>query len=734
MDLKINLSEKSLATDINGLSREVLHNLFVVCRKAGIYSVHHPMVSTAVPRPFLGMQKVFAFKKYFTLVLIEGRLYANNIIVTDTGVTDFFKEKMHDLEMASILFEDTISVSDLETFVERFVKRMPTNSPDYFMHRFLESRKVYSIHINSGLSEKLFNTGLRYHTNVGEDFSVRKLVANYFSGDPQLAVTVISSRFKNTREQAEAAGIDYHVELVNHILPEKFTRLSPSELLDMADRILGEDAFIDDAAAVRMERLVRSFDYHPRRDELLDGIRGKFLDRGIDEQLLNKSLSQVGALKHEVAYTVDNILQELFSDSFEAGQTSRFHDAFMRLMRTGQMGKAAGVVESLVAQLTSQDGAFRQRAVSLLEDIVAAAVTSNEHGFLDIMLRHLQILFTGRKETYETTQIVGLILRSLLALRRFVPVADFLEILRAGRRMESDVVIYDSLTVKRIFEDIDNDEIISRLIRELELPGNSQIRPVRTILAAIQSERVALGLAEIVTHPERSVRQHCLKTLAELGWPAVNVFSNIIRSETNFLRPEGRNELPDNQWYLIRNAIFVLGKLGDPAACDAFRLRLADPDVRVRRELVRALEQIDCDASVDLLMILADDIDPSIRESAIITLGLFRRPDLVPFFIDLMSRHQGELQRIITAIANTRSPEARDFLTALRGDRDKLKSYAAGKASISDIAEWVESSLAKLYGDDSAFDDECSTERTSSQKPSLGRTAKLIIEKLYPKK
>jgi len=735
MEHKINLSETSLATDINNLSREILHDFFVVCRKAGIYSVHHPMVNSAVPRPFLGMQKIFGFKKYFSLILNEGRLYANNIIVTDAAVVDYLKEKMHDLEIESILFEDTVGVSDLETFIDRFVKRMATNSPDYFMHKFLESRNVYSIHVNSDLAGKLFSTGLRYHKNIGEDFSVRSLVADYFSGDPHLAVTVISSRFEDTGEQAKTAGIDYRVDLVNHILPEKFTRLQSSEFLDMADQILGDGAVLDDTAGVRMERLIRSLDYHPRRDELIEDIRKKFVERGIDEELLDDSLSRIGSLKHEAANTVDRILDRMFSPDFETGLSSQFRDAFMRLVRTRQMGKAASAVEKIVDRLASPDSLFRQRAVAVLEDIVAAAIASGEHDFLDVILRHIQALFTDHRETYETSPVVGLLLRSMVSLRRFEPVAEFLDILRAGRRLQSGVAVYESLTVKRVFADLDQPDIVSRLVKELELPGNRLLKPVQAILAAIQSVRVAVELASIVTHPERSVRQQCLKTLTELGWPAVNVFSDIVRDEANFVRPDGRNELPDNQWFLVRNAIFVLGRLGDQAACSALRLRLGDPDIRIRREIVRALERIGGDQAIDFLMILADDLDPEIRESAVIALGIFREPDLVPFFIDQLSRHKTEIKRIIIALGLAGSPEAREFLTEIKNDREKLKSYASGNASVSEISKWVDTALTKSNDDECSPRDRALTaDESSDGRSALSKTARLFIDKFYPRK
>ena len=98
MKRNINLSEANLKTDLNRLTGEIVHEFHILCRKAGIYTVDHPMVREAVSRPFLYFQKLFGFKKYFTLVLTEGRLFANNIMQADSGFIDKLKESMQLLE------------------------------------------------------------------------------------------------------------------------------------------------------------------------------------------------------------------------------------------------------------------------------------------------------------------------------------------------------------------------------------------------------------------------------------------------------------------------------------------------------------------------------------------------------------------------------------------------------------------------------------------------------------
>ncbi len=739
MERKINLSEENLRTDLNVLSAEIVHDFYVFFRKAGIYAASHPLVKKAVSRPFLSLQKMFGFKQYFSFILTEGRLFANNILLSDAPSTEYLKTLLQELEIRSLLFEETITADELLLFADRFVRRLPAADPDHSMGQYLARRKVATILVNHDLAAKLFETGLRYRGDVCEDFSVRRLVANHFSGEVDLAITILNSQFENTAAQAAAVGIDFHTEIVDYILPEKFAQMPPAELLEIADKLLSIDPARIASVADKLTQLIRSCDYHPRRERLLDELQRRFAGHGLAQAALDESALHPARVKQDVATAIDDILATVFSTASTPELYERFHDAFMRLLRTRQTGKAAKVVESLVEQLASDDSAFRLHAVCLIQDCTEAALSLTEHEFLDVIGRHLQYLFTRGRETFEFAEVAGGLMKAMLSLRRYEPTAAFLNVIKGGRQAKDDVTVYDSAAVKKIFEGLNQRDLINRMVRELQLPGNDQARYLHEILVAIQTEEVALQLAEIVAHPDRAVRQRCLRALSELGRPAVKIFSSILWTETNFYRPGGRRDLPDSKWFLIRNSIFVLGNLRDPFACGAFRLRLADPDVRVRLEIVRALEKIGDDEAADLLMILAEDTDTIVREAAIITLGLFKRSDLVPFFADLMTRQKGEIARIISAIAQSGSAEGRDFLLELLEDSGHLRQLASGKASADDIRLFIAKGLEKI-GDEVALKklDELKNKQGDNPKPpgelTFGKTAKIILSKIQPKK
>ena len=71
--------------------------------------------------------------------------------------------------------------------------------------------------------------------------------------------------------------------------------------------------------------------------------------------------------------------------------------------------------------------------------------------------------------------------------------------------------------------------------------------------------------------------------------------------------------LEDNRWFVLRNLLYILGKIADPGSLDRLELLVIHEDSRVRKELVNVLDGIDEVKAKDLLVIYLNDSDASIR-------------------------------------------------------------------------------------------------------------------------
>jgi HEAT repeat protein len=93
--------------------------------------------------------------------------------------------------------------------------------------------------------------------------------------------------------------------------------------------------------------------------------------------------------------------------------------------------------------------------------------------------------------------------------------------------------------------------------------------------------------------------------------------------------------LEDPRWFLVRNLVHVLGKIGDEAAFGPVVTHLGHPHVRVRMEAVRALVLIAPRRAAPPILPLARDVDPEVRLEAVRALGALRRDEAVPVLRDV---------------------------------------------------------------------------------------------------
>jgi HEAT repeat protein len=84
--------------------------------------------------------------------------------------------------------------------------------------------------------------------------------------------------------------------------------------------------------------------------------------------------------------------------------------------------------------------------------------------------------------------------------------------------------------------------------------------------------------------------------------------------------------LKDKKWYVVRNIVLVLRRIGNKAAGDYLIGSLLHPDVRVRKEAIRALGEMGTAGALKPLADCLTDDDESIRIASIRSIGLIGMP------------------------------------------------------------------------------------------------------------
>lgn len=157
-----------------------------------------------------------------------------------------------------------------------------------------------------------------------------------------------------------------------------------------------------------------------------------------------------------------------------------------------------------------------------------------------------------------------------------------------------------------------------RLKKAIEHAGDAQrIKHLETLFAegkTMQSEQLydflvlldknaLLPLSDLLGKiNQMKVRRVICDALAQIGKDYIDVLAS---------------RLDDRRWYVVRNIVYVLGKIGGGRVIDKFRRLIHHGEVKVRKEVIRALEGINHPKANGLLIEFIQDEDLSIRASVV---------------------------------------------------------------------------------------------------------------------
>jgi len=79
--------------------------------------------------------------------------------------------------------------------------------------------------------------------------------------------------------------------------------------------------------------------------------------------------------------------------------------------------------------------------------------------------------------------------------------------------------------------------------------------------------------------------------------------------------------LSDSRWYVVRNIIYILRKIGDRKAVDYLLKTVRHGDIRVKKEVIRALGELGGAGVLQTLRDCLDDADLQVRSAALKALG-----------------------------------------------------------------------------------------------------------------
>lgn len=195
--------------------------------------------------------------------------------------------------------------------------------------------------------------------------------------------------------------------------------------------------------------------------------------------------------------------------------------------------------------------------------------------------------------------------------------------------------------------------------------------------------------ADILAHRlAEEVEAHGRKILAQ----------TLVRMESAAL-PAMHRLLNDARWYVIRNALVIIGEIRDPSRVAQLGGFLGHDDVRVRREAVRTLARIGTPEAVDVLLSTMEKrkSDSDLQMQALLFLGALKQRAALPHLLrfvtsaDPLLRHAALTRGAVKALGEIGAEEAVGPLAALMNRRKLLY-----KRRFQEIQEAAALALARI--------------------------------------
>jgi HEAT repeat protein len=292
---------------------------------------------------------------------------------------------------------------------------------------------------------------------------------------------------------------------------------------------------------------------------------------------------------------------------------------------------------------------------------------------MDILFEILAL--EKERESYQDA--VNILLKGLDA---FLTLGDFTKAADLLKRVYIILKTYDLQdwqieSIRKIIVEAGEEVRIDRIGRVLERE-EGRLEDVNAYLSLLQKNSIKPLIKLLGELKNSKTRRVFCDALSEIGKNAIEVFTPFT---------------DDRRWYLVRNIIYILGRIGKEQSLPYIQRALNHEDLRVKREAIQALGLIGGQKAIGLLVRALTDNDVRVRCMAAINLGKGgKKAGLIPLLEvvqskDFYKRESAEIKAFFNAIGMVGSNEATPVLQQLlerkswfgRGKTDEIRMGAA---------------------------------------------------------
>lgn len=409
---------------------------------------------------------------------------------------------------------------------------------------------------------------------------------------------VVHVRISRVRYEAVTDGEEVvWAKSVRHVGADDAASAVPAILQAMA---AGEE--------VKPEDLRILMDVVANQDEQLTLLRERLTEMGIDREQFDELLNLIAWDKLEIDERVESLLEGNRIFALPPGKFQRF---IRELLEADRPQAIERLLERYVTGIKQDSVSVRHDVSDGLSQIVTLHLARESEQIVGTAILNHFVKEEDPRVRIVIAQAAANLLAMLVATGRCEPALRVLERLDATAPLAMDSLAPAFGEAHRAAE------LIAQICTSDPESLSRYVMPLVTRLGAAVVPHIieALGSEE-----DRNRRGRLVKALKTIGEPAFPFLVEALRSHV---------------WFIVRNALNVLGDIGTEEHVEAIGKTLAHGDPRVRRAAARALGKIGSADAEQLLVGAMSDRDSETQAEVLLCLGSMKAQSAIPGLAEL---------------------------------------------------------------------------------------------------
>jgi len=359
---------------------------------------------------------------------------------------------------------------------------------------------------------------------------------------------------------------------------------------------------------VKAEDLRVLMDMVANQDEQLTLLRERLVEMGITREHFDELLHLVTWDKLSLDERVESLLEGNRIFAMPPGKVQRF---IRELLEADRAPSIHRLLERYTSGLAQDAVAVRRNVSDGLGQIITLHLPRESEQLVGTAILNRFVLETDALVKSVVAQAAANLLAMLVSTGRCEPALRVLERLDATAPLAMDALVPAFGEAQRA------SELIAQICT---CDPDSLARYVMPLVARLGRAIAPHIIEALGSEEDRNRRGRLVKALKAIGEPAYPFLVDALRSPT---------------WYVVRNALNVLGDIGTPAQAEPIARALGHGDPRVRRAAARALGKIGGPDAERLLVGAMNDRDPETQAEVLLCLGAMKAQTAVPGLAEL---------------------------------------------------------------------------------------------------